>query len=94
MLDRTSEKPLSDAAAGAEILSFMQRVERLRAERKSIDDDVKDVFAEAKGRGYSVPAIKELLKERAIDADKTKRADRDERDAIVDLYRRAVAALP
>jgi len=76
--------------AGAELLSFIERVERLRAERKTIDDDVKDVFAEAKSRGYSVPAIKELIKERAVDADESKRSKRDEHDTIVDLYRRAV----
>jgi uncharacterized protein (UPF0335 family) len=88
-------KPESDGAAGiagAELLSFIQRVERLREERKTIDDDVRDVFAEAKSRGYSVPAIKELIKERAVDADESKKAKRDEQDVIVDLYRRAIEA--
>lgn len=93
MLDRTTDAESCADVAGAEILSFLERVERLREERKSIDDDVKDVFAEAKSRGYSVPALKEMLKERVVEADESKRARRDEIDVMVDLYRRAVEAV-
>lgn len=93
MLDRTQPEDQPAGIAGEYLLSIVQRVESKRADRKAIDDDIKDIFAEAKGVGFSVPAIKELIKDRAIDADKTKREARDEHDTIVDLYRRAIAAV-
>lgn len=88
MLDRTEEQPLSDAAAGFakdQLKSILERVERLREEKKTIEADIKDVFAEARGNGFDVPALKEILKERAEDPDK-----RSEHEMIVDLYRRAL----
>ncbi len=89
MLDRT--EPLSDAAAGfakEQLKSFIERVERLREEKKTIENDIKDVFAEAKGTGFDVPALKEILKLRAQDADQ-----RAEREAIVDLYLQALGMI-
>lgn len=95
MLDTTRDipvdQPLSDAAAGfakEQLKSFIERVERLRAEKKTIEEDIKDVFAEARGTGFDVPALKEILKIRAADADK-----RAEHEAIVDLYRQALGML-
>ncbi len=86
MLDRT--EPLSDAPAGVareQLRSFIERIERLR-EKKTIESDIKDVFAEAKGNGYDTDALKVILRERAADPDK-----KAELDAIVELYRRALA---
>ncbi len=94
MLDRT--EPLSDApaaVAGEHILSIIKRVESKREDRKDIDDDIKEIFAEAKSLGFNVPAIKELIKERAVEANDSKRSKRDEHDVIVDLYRRAIEAV-
>lgn len=73
-------------ATGAQIMSYLERVERLREERKAIDDDVADVFAEAKGNGFDVKTLKALLKERAADPDKLAEAE-----TLLDLYRRALA---
>lgn len=87
MLDRTD--PLSDAPAGVareQLRSFIERIERLREEKKTIESDIKDVFAEAKGNGYDTDALKVILRERAADPDK-----KAELDAIVELYRRALA---
>jgi uncharacterized protein (UPF0335 family) len=95
MLDTTrdipADQPLSDAAAGfakAQLKSYVERIERLREEDKTIKDDIKEVFAEARGNGFDVPALKEILKIRADDADK-----RSEHEAIVDLYRQALGML-
>lgn len=94
MLMKTNDEPPADAAAGFaadQLRSVIERVERLREERKTIDDDIKDIFAEARSNGFHVPAIKELIKERATDADDKKRAKRDETDTLLDLYRRALS---
>ena len=90
MLDRTppEDQPLSDAAAGfakEQLKSFTERIERLRDEKKTIEEDIKDVFTEAVGVGFDRNALKVILKERAADPDK-----RAELDAIVDLYRQAL----
>lgn len=95
MLDRAhdipADQPLSDAAAGfakEQLKSFIERIERLRDEKKTIEDDIKDVFAEAKGTGFDTNALKVILKERAADPDK-----RAELEAIVDLYRQALGMI-
>lgn len=84
MSDIPNDQPLSDAAAGftkEQLKSFIERIERLEEEKKSIADDIKDVFSEAKGTGFDVGALKEILKIRRQDADQ-----RAEHEAIVDLY--------
>ena len=79
---------ISDAAmAGAheEIRQFVERVERLEAEKRDIAEQVKEVFAEAKGRGYSVKALKAVVKMRRMD-----RNDLAEFEALTEMYRAAV----
>ena len=75
-------KPGSNSGViGDELKSFIERIERLEEERKSIGDDVKDVKAEAKGRGYDGKTIGKILKLRKQDKDK-----RDEEEALLHLY--------
>ena len=86
------DQPLSDAAAGfakEQLKSFIERIERLEEEKKTIADDIKDVFAEAKGSGFDVKALRDILKIRKQDAD-----ERAEHEAIVDLYMQALGMLP
>jgi uncharacterized protein (UPF0335 family) len=88
MSDIPNDQPLSDAAAGfakEQLKSFIERIERLEEEKKTISDDIKDVFAEAKGTGFDVKALREILKIRKQDADQ-----RAEHEAIVDLYLQAL----
>lgn len=75
--------------AGDQLRAFVERVERLREERKAIDDDIKEVFSEAKGSGFSVPAIKHILKVRAEDQN-----ERAEFEAVVDMYMAALGMIP
>jgi uncharacterized protein (UPF0335 family) len=72
-----------------QLLSIIQRVEKLEEEKAAIADDIRDVFAEAKGNGFDVKAIRQLLKLRKLDA-----AERDEQENILDTYRRALGMLP
>jgi len=74
--------------AKAQLLSFIERVERLEEEKKSLADDIKDVFAEAKGNGFDVKALRVVLKRRKADAEKLA-----EHEAIVETYMNALGML-
>ena len=76
-----NDEPSAADFAKEQLISFIERIERLEEEKKTVSDDIKDVFAEAKGTGFDVKALKEILKIRRQDADQ-----RAEHEAIVDLY--------
>lgn len=59
----------STPVAGAELKSFIERAERLEEERKTIGEDLKELFLELKGRGFDVKVVKTLLKLRKGDKD-------------------------
>lgn len=65
--------------------SFIERIEKLREEKKAVGSDERDVFSEAKGVGFDAKAMREVLKRRAMDA-----GDRDEWDMLVDTYEHAL----
>ena len=69
--------------------SIIARVEKLEEEKAAIADDIKDVFAEAKGNGYDVKAIRQIIKLRKMDAQ-----EREEEETILDTYMRALGMLP
>ena len=71
--------------AGEELKQFIERIERLEEEKKAISDDIKEVFGEMKGRGYDVKVVRQVLRIR-----KTDRAERQEQEAILDLYLNAL----
>ncbi len=75
----------NSGVAAAELKQFIERVERLHEERKALSDDIADVFKEAVGRGFDKKAMQQVIKLRAMDT-----AQRQELEAIVDLYRSAV----
>lgn len=68
-----------------QLKGFIERIERLEDERKAIGGDVRDVYAEAKGKGFSVKQMRKLIGLRKMDA-----ADRDEQDAILTRYMHAL----
>lgn len=65
--------------------SLIERIERLEEEKKEIQADIRDVFAEAKSSGFDVKAMRTVLKLRAMNA-----MDRNEQEALVDTYRKAL----
>lgn len=65
--------------------SLIERIERLEEEKAGITSDIRDIFAEAKGAGFDVKAMRTVLKLRKMGA-----ADRDEQELIVDTYRKAL----
>jgi uncharacterized protein (UPF0335 family) len=72
----------------ARLQSIVDRIERLNEERAALASDIKDIYAEAKSAGYDVPALRVLIRERAMDADKLAT-----REAMLDLYRHALGQL-
>lgn len=70
---------------GAILKGFIERVERLEAEKKDIASDIRDVYAEAKGNGLDPKIMRIIIKRRAMDA-----AERAEQDALVTTYARAI----
>lgn len=68
--------------AAGQLRALIERIERLSEEKQTIADDIKDVYAEAKGVGFDTKAIRELVKLRKQDD-----AERQEHEAIVELYR-------
>lgn len=69
-------------ASRDELLGYVERVERLAVQQAELKDDVAFVFAEAKSRGYDVPALKRIIKERKGDPEKLAQARE-----ITDFYR-------
>lgn len=61
--------------------AFVERIERLEEERKAISDDIRDVYAEAKGTGFDVKALRAIVRLRKQDPD-----ERAEHEAILGLY--------
>lgn len=72
-----------------QLRSFVERIERLEEEKKQTSDDIKDVYAEAKGNGFDVKVLRKVLALRKQDAN-----ERAEFDAILDLYLGALGMLP
>jgi uncharacterized protein (UPF0335 family) len=71
---------MSDSSA-EQLRQYVERAERLIEERKGIQDDLKDVFAEAKAVGFDVPTLKWAIRERAIERHK-----REEQEALRETY--------
>ncbi len=76
---------MDDPVQGDQLKSIVERIERLEEEKKTIADDIKEVYAEAKGNGYDVKVLRKVVALRKRDLD-----ERKEEEAILDLYLHAV----
>ena len=84
----TSTNSTADATyrvTADELRQFIERIERLDAEKKDLADQQKEVMAEAKGRGYDTKVIRKLISMRKRDA-----GDIAEEEAILELYKEAL----
>ena len=70
---------------GGKIRAFVERIENLDSEIQELNEQKKEVFAEAKGDGFDVKILKEIVKLRKQDEE-----ERDERESMLDLYMRAM----
>jgi uncharacterized protein (UPF0335 family) len=71
-----------------QLKAFIERVERLEEEKKAIADDIRDVYAEAKGSGFDVKALRAIVRLRKQDPD-----ERKEQEAILETYMHALGML-
>jgi uncharacterized protein (UPF0335 family) len=76
---------MDDPVAGDQLKSIVERIERLEEEKKTISDDIKEVYGEAKANGYDVKVLRKVIAIRKRDAN-----ERAEEEAILDLYLQAV----
>lgn len=74
--------------AADELRLLIERAERLEEEKKGIQDDIKDVFSEAKSRGYDGKAMKKIMAIR-----KKKREEYQEEEAILEVYMQALGMI-
>lgn len=81
----SDSNPTAQTVAAGQLRALIERIERLEEDKKAIADDIKDVFAEAKGTGFDVKALRTLVRLRKKD-----QAERQEEEAILDLYKAAL----
>jgi len=71
--------------AGDELRLLVERIETMEEQKKDIADDIKDVYAEGKSRGFDAKIIRQIVRLRAMDPDK-----RQEERYLVDTYASAI----
>ena len=76
---------MSEVVAKDQLKQYIERVERLEAEKTALLDDIKQFFDEAKANGFDVKTMKQIVKLRKLDKNKLA-----EQDAILELYRQAL----
>ena len=80
-----SDEDQNTAVAASQLRSFIERIERLEGEKKTISDDIKEVYAELKGNGFDSKAVREIIRLR-----KKEDHERQEEEAMVQLYKNAL----
>ena len=82
------DEPPATRFAKDQLKAFVERVERLEEEKKAITDDIRDVYAEAKGNGFDVKALRTIVRMRKQDAN-----ERAEEETILETYMQALGML-
>ena len=67
--------------AGERLRSFIQRIERLEEEKKTISDDIREVYSEAKSNGFDPKIMRQVIRLRRMES-----ADRQEQEALLETY--------
>ena len=71
--------------ASDRLRSIVERIEKLEEEKAALAADIRDVYAEAKGNGFDVKTLRQVVRLRKLD-----KPDRDEQEALLDLYKRVL----
>lgn len=80
-----SDETTSQTVAAGQLRALVERIEHLEEDKQTIADDIKDVYAEAKGNGFDTKAIRTIVRLRRKD-----QAEREEEETILDLYKAAL----
>ena len=75
----------NSGVSGERLRSFIQRIERLEEDKAAISEDLKEVYAEAKGVGFDTKIVRLIMREKKMDIKK-----RRERDELLSLYKSAI----
>lgn len=75
--------------AADRLKQIVARIERMEEEKKALADDIKEIYAEAKGAGFDTKILRHVIKLRKMD-----KAEVQEQEALLDLYMQAVGMLP
>jgi uncharacterized protein (UPF0335 family) len=84
-VEKGAPEPVTTKVGKEQLRAFVERVERLEEEKKTIADDIRDVYAEAKANGFDVKTLRVVVRMRKQDA-----AERAEHQAILDTYLHAL----
>lgn len=76
---------MSEEIAKERLKSLIERIERLEEEKKAIQSDIRDIFAESKSAGFDTKIMRQIIKLR-----KMKAADRDNQEYLLDAYKKAL----
>jgi uncharacterized protein (UPF0335 family) len=71
-----------------QLKAIVERIEKLEEEKKTISDDIRDVYGEAKANGFDVKALRAIVRLRKIEP-----TEREEQDAILETYMHALGML-
>ena len=75
----------SDSVAQDQLRAFIERIERMEEEKRAIADDIKEIYAEAKGNGFDTKVLRQVIRIRKQD-----HSERMEQEAILELYMAAL----
>lgn len=76
---------MSDVVAAEQLVTIIERIERLEEEKRSVSSDIKEVYSEAKGNGFDTKVLRTIIKIRRQD-----RAERLEQESLLELYMSAI----
>lgn len=85
---KTDDEAPATRFAKDQLKSIVERIERLEEEKKAIADDIRDVYAEAKGNGFDVKALRAIIRPRKQDAN-----ERQEQESILETYMQALGMM-
>ena len=85
----TDETVSTTAVAAGQLKAIVERIERLEDEKKEVAEQIKEVYAEAKGSGFDAKTLRKIVSLRKKDVE-----ERQEEEALLDLYMSALGMLP
>ena len=83
-----AQEQASHRFAKDQLKAIVERIERLEEEKKATSDDIRDVYAEAKGTGFDIKALRSIVRMRKQDTD-----ERREEQAVLEMYMNALGML-
>ncbi len=84
-IEEAGEGDSASGVSGQRLRSFIQRIEKLEEDKAAVGEDLKEVYAEAKGTGFDVKIIRQIVRLRKVEVEK-----RREFDELLELYKAAI----